>query len=323
MFSTTWMPESPLSALQQRAFLYQKIRRFFLDKKVLEVETPVLSSFANTDTQIDVFQTQAINADSERAFLRTSPEFFHKRLLASGSGDIFEIAKVFRLGEQSSLHNPEFAMLEWYRLGFDLSALMNEVAELVLMLFSAFQLPVLPVKHQSYAQLFESNLKINPFGIALDKLNDLCRIHGFHGVNLERDAALDFLFAVVIEPALPKGELLFVSNFPASQAALAQINPEDESTCLRFELLWQGVELANGYQELTDAKEQLERFEADNLWREVNGKLSMPIDHNLIDAMRVGLPKCSGVAIGLDRLLMQLTKAKKISSVLSFPANKA
>lgn len=317
------MPECPLSAVQKRAFLYQKIRHFFLQRRVIEVESPVLSRHANTDIQIDVFSTQAIRPVDEHAYLRTSPEFFHKRLLAAGSGDVFEIAKVFRLGEQSHLHNPEFTLLEWYRLDFDLCGLMEEVAELVQALFVAFELPQLPVRHQTYSQLFETYLSVNPFKATVKQLNGLCVEFGFHGSELSRDESLDFLFGVVIEPALPKNELLFVNRFPASQAALAQIDPNDSDVCLRFELLWQGVELANGYQELMDATEQHRRFEEDNHWRKANGKCVLPIDQNLIWALEAGLPACSGVAMGLDRLLMQLIGVDALSSVLPFPADKA
>lgn len=323
MSSNDWMPGCPLTAVQQRAFLYQQIRLFFAKKGVLEVETPVLSSHANSDTQIDVFQTQSIKINSKQAFLRTSPEFFHKRLLASGSGDIFEIAKVFRLGEASAVHNPEFTMLEWYRLGFDLRAMMAEVAALISVLFESFEWPQLPVRHVSYAELFRQYVGGSVFKSSLMQLNQWCRQHGYHGKDLERNAAMDFLFAVVIEPALPKNELLFVYHFPASQAALAQINPQDCNSCLRFELLWNGVELANGYQELTDANEQRQRFESDQKWRQKNGKPVMPLDAHLLDALDVGLPACSGVAVGLDRLLMHLIKASDLSAVLPFPSLRA
>ncbi|WP_154222188.1 EF-P lysine aminoacylase EpmA [Marinicella rhabdoformis] len=323
MTAPKWMPECPLSAIQKRAFLYQKIRQFFADKGVMEVETPVLSRHANTDRQIDVFCTQSINSIDDFAYLRTSPEFFHKRLLAAGSGDIFEIAKVFRLGEQSHLHNPEFSMLEWYRLDFKLGCLMKEMAALMQSLFVAFGLPELPVRHQTFTQLFEEYVAINPFKTTQKNLNDLSVEYGFHGADLSRDEALDFLFGVVIEPALPEDELLFVDRFPASQAALAQIDPDDANVCLRFELLWNGVELANGYQELTDATEQRTRFKADNEWRNSHGKRAKPIDENLLAALEAGLPQCSGVAVGLDRLLMHLMGAGGLSAILPFSADRA
>ena len=200
---------------------------------------------------------------------------------------------------------------------------MHAGAELINTLFVAFELPKLPVRHQSYAQLFDAYVAIDPFDLSPKELNKKCREFGFHGEDLERDAALDFLFGVVIEPVLPNDELLFVDRFPASQAALAQIDPVNPDVCLRFELLWNGVELANGYQELTDTVEQKQRFEADNLWRESHDKAAMPIDQNLLSAIAAGLPPCSGVAVGLDRLLMHLLKAQDLSAVLAFPADKA
>lgn len=317
------MLQCPLTALQQRAFLYQQIRAFFQQLDVLEVETPVLSGHANTDVNIDVFSSQGIHRCSGRSYLRTSPEFFHKRMLASGVGDLFEIAKVFRLGEASKRHNPEFTMLEWYRLDFELFDLIDEVSALMQALLAAFDWPELPVRHSSYAELAETHLGFNPLNASVTTLNAHCRSLGYHGTDLDANQALDFLFGVGIEPKLSSDELLFVYHFPASQAALAAINPDDAHTCLRFELLWQGVELANGYQELTDAKEQQRRFQADNTTRQAMGKSTLPYDQHLIDAMTSGLPNCSGVAMGLDRLLMLLTRTENLQDILPFPADRA
>lgn len=315
------MPECPLDAVQQRAFLYQQIRHFFAQRKVMEVETPVISSHANTDVQIEVFQTQGITADADVGYLRTSPEFFHKRLLAAGSGDIYEIAKVFRLGESSRRHNPEFTMLEWYRLDWTLFDLMDEVAVLMQSILGAFGWPKAEVKHITYVDLCQLHLGFNPITTQQDELNRCCQEHGYHGDAMSHSQCLDFLFAVVVEPKLNPIDLLFVYHFPASQAALAQINPEDPSTCLRFELMWQGLELANGYQELTDAEEQRQRFEQDNQVRSDMNKPTLPYDAHLLAAMAAGLPACSGVALGLDRLLMKLLKTDSLTGVLPFPAN--
>ncbi len=319
----SWSTQCPLSALRQRAFLYQYIRTFFRERNVLEVETPVMSSYANTDVQIDVFSTQGISDAHDKAYLRTSPEFFHKRLLASGFGDLFEIAKVFRQGEQSGRHNPEFSMLEWYRLDFSLADLMNEVAELMLHLLALYDHPKAQVTRISYRLLYQQYLSIDPLQLGRDELNSLCQEKGYYGDRLTFDQALDFLFGVVISTQLPKDELIFVYHFPASQAALAQINPEDNQTCLRFELMWQGIELANGYQELTDMNEQMTRFICDNETRKKIGKKVLPFDQHLLDAMGAGLPACSGVALGLDRLLMNLLEVNTVSDVLPFPAHSA
>lgn len=311
---------SPLSVLKQRAFLMSKIRAFFAEKDVLEVETPILSSAANTDLQIEVFQTQAIIENQQSAYLRTSPEFFHKRLLAAGCGDVFEIAKVFRLGESTKLHNPEFTLLEWYRLGFDMSQLMAEVVELVQSLRHAFGLGEMKVNTISYQQIFKEKLKLDPFAVDTASLNLAAKAAGYHGDDLDRTAALDFMFAVKLEPLLNTEEGYLIHDFPVEQAALSQVHPLHKDRCLRFEFLWGGIELANGYQELTDAEEQQKRFEQDNQNRLHMGKAALPIDQRFIEALQAGLPACSGVAVGVDRLLMCLLGFDDIKQVLAFEA---
>ncbi|MCB1582340.1 MAG: EF-P lysine aminoacylase GenX [Xanthomonadales bacterium] len=312
--------QSPLSLLRQRAFLLTEIRTFFQQRKVLEVETPILSSAANTDLQIEVFSTQPIKPDKSSAFLRTSPEFFHKRLLAQGSGDIFEMAKVFRYGETTRLHNPEFTLLEWYRLDFDLKQLMFEVVELVQYLRQQMGLDVMTINTCSYQQIFIEKLSIDPFKTSADELNRLAIEAGYHGEPLDLTAALDFMFAIRLEPQLQKDEGYLIYDFPVEQAALSQVHPDYPDRCLRFEFLWGGVELANGYQELTDANEQLKRFEQDNHNRQIRGKDKLPIDQHLITALQQGLPGCSGVAVGVDRLLMCLLGKDDINEVLAFMA---
>lgn len=313
--------QSPLELLKQRAFLLSAIRDFFRQREVLEVETPVLSSAANTDLQIEVFQTQALTENNQQAFLRTSPEFFHKRLLVAGSGDIFEIAKVFRRDEATQLHNPEFSLLEWYRLGYKMRDLMAEVVELIQYLRQQFDMPAMPVKHYSYQQIFNDYLDFDPFVVNKAELNQMAQQAGYHGEPLDRTAALDFMFAVQLEPKLDKNQGYLIDNFPIEQAALAEAHPELPDRCLRFEFLWGGIELANGYQELTDADEQLKRFEQDNQNRLAMGKTALPIDQNLIKALQQGLPACSGVAVGVDRLLMCLLGYEDIKKVLAFSAD--
>lgn len=316
-----WSFQSPLSCLRQRAFLLAEIRRFFQERAVLEVQTPIASSAANTDQQIDVFSTEAIHPDKENAYLRTSPEFFHKRLLASGSGDIFEIAPVFRRGEISRLHNPEFTLLEWYRVNFDMSALMTEVDDLFQKLAILFKLNLNDTKRISYQALFMEIAGIDPFNISCKALNEFCLKRGYHGPDLSRTAALDFVFAVVIQPELKNNDGILVYHFPIEQAALAQANPKDPGTCLRFELLYRGIELANGYQELQDEIQQRQRFEHDLEWRHQHNKQALPMDEHLLSALKHGMPACSGVALGVERLHMCLTQANDIREVMGFDAH--
>ncbi len=316
-----WQINGPLQVIQQRAFLLAAIRSFFREKNVMEVETPVLSSAANTDLQIAVFSSQAIVANKQQSFLRTSPEFFHKRLLASGIGDIFEVAKVFRVGESTALHNPEFTLLEWYRLNFDMQQLMGEVLELIQALRASFGLKPMSVFVTTYQALFEKHLHFNPFDITDECLNYNANSAGYLGPVLSRTEALDFMFGVQIEPLLADGKGYLIHDFPIEQAALAKAHPQFSDRCLRFEFLWGGVELANGYQELTDAVEQRQRFELDNINRVASGKPELPIDERLIEALDYGLPACAGVAVGVERLLMCLLDKKSINDVMPFMAS--
>ncbi|MCW8869819.1 MAG: EF-P lysine aminoacylase EpmA [Proteobacteria bacterium] len=316
-----WSFQSPLSCLRQRAFLLAEIRQFFQERAVLEVQTPIVSSAANTDQQIDVFSTEAIHPDKKNAYLRTSPEFFHKRLLASGSGDIFEIAPVFRRGEISRLHNPEFTLLEWYRVNFDMSALMTEVDDLFHRLALHFELKPGQTEIITYQTLFINMAGFDPFDISDESLNVFCQDRGYHGADLTRTEALDFVFAVVIQPELKNKEGMMVYHFPIEQAALAQAHPHDKHTCLRFEFLYQGIELANGYQELQDESQQRQRFETDLNWRRQHNKQALPVDEHLLSALKHGMPACSGVAVGLERLHMCLIKANGIREVMGFDAH--
>ncbi len=318
---TNWQINGPLQVIRQRAFLLSEIRAFFSTKEVLEVETPVLSSAANTDLQIEVFKTQGIVQNQSAAYLRTSPEFFHKRLLASGSGDIFELARVFRMDESTALHNPEFTLLEWYRLDYTMYQLMDEVVELIHILRLAFGLKSMKTVQITYQSLYQKYLKFDPFNVDLDQLNQLAKEAGYHGSELSKTQALDFMFGVKIAPLLEPNSGYLIHDFPIEQAALAQAHPEHPDRCLRFEFLWGGMELANGYQELTDAQEQLSRFEQDNLNRQLAGKVKLPIDGRLIGAMEAGLPACSGVALGIERLLMCLLECQTINEVMPFTAD--
>lgn len=317
----SWSFQSPLSRLQQRAFLLAEIRHFFEQRAVMEVQTPILSSAANSDQQIEVFTTQAIKPDKQSAYLRTSPEFFHKRLLASGSGDIFEIAPVFRRDEITPLHNPEFTLLEWYRLDFDLCQLMAEVEALFQSLARRFELPIKGTQKMAYQDLFAQYANLNPLAVSDRELQDFCLNHGYQGSELTRTEALDFIFAIVIQPQLDDCDGLFIYHFPIEQAALAAVNPDNPKTCLRFEFLYRGIELANGYRELQDAQVQAKRFQDDLTWRANRGKPQRPLDEHLLAALAHGLPDCSGVAMGIERLHMCLVAADNLTEIMGFRAD--
>ncbi len=311
------LSQCSLQVLKQRAFLLQKIRHYFESQDVLEVETPILSSAGNTDIHIDSFTSQAINPDFEKSYLRTSPEFPLKRLICSGVGDVFEIAKVFRLGEISRTHNVEFTLLEWYRLDFNYLQLIEDVKALFYKLFDAFEVSYKTSQTLTFFQSFQNILAINIEEITRKELNQVCAENGYSGSVLSKDEALDYLFATQIQPRLDKKCLTFITHYPASQAALSEIDSENPLYSLRFEVFYQGQELGNGYQELTDGEELLHRFKEDNNQRKNH---TIRIDKNLINAMTVGMPACSGIAVGIDRLLMVLTGIDNISKVLSFNA---
>ncbi len=311
--------ETPQPAAISRAFLYQIIRDFFRQRQVLEVETPLLSVAGNTDPAIESFHT----ADDPPKWLRTSPEFFHKRLLAEQGFDLFEIGKVFRRGESGPRHNPEFSLLEWYRLDYTLDELMQEVAQLLHAVYAGFGQRLRTPVFWRYDDVFQQYTGLSALSAPLRTLQDACLKTGYQGEPLSRDACLDLLFSLRVQPELEKSRAVFVSHYPASQAALAQIDANDPRQALRFECFVDGMELANGYQELTDAAEQARRFAADINTRKQRGLPPVPMDRQLLSALETGLPECSGVALGLDRLLMLVTGASHIQDVLWFPWEKA
>ncbi len=295
------------------------IRAFFASRDVLEVETPYLAHAAVTDPAIESLAT-VVNGVS--AYLHTSPEFAMKRLLAAGCGDCFQIARVFRGGERGRHHNPEFTLLEWYRHDYDAERLMAEVVTLIHVLVPAGQTLPRP-RRISYRALFEEGLGIDPLRAPTAALEQCARVHGVAPAGaLERDGWLDLLLAQWVQPRLAPDQLTLVYDYPASQAALARLNP-DALTAARFEVYWGELELANGFHELTDAAEQLRRFESDCAERRRDGRAEPPADTRLLAALRHGLPDCAGVALGLDRLLMKLTGARHIDQVLAFPFERA
>ena len=300
-----WQPSAAIEALKARQQLNQSIRRFFAEREVMEVETPVLSQAAVMDPNIEPMCTV------DGRYLQTSPEYPMKRLLCAGSGDIYQIARVFRRGEAGHKHNPEFSMLEWYRLNWDHQQLMREVAELAQRLLSGVY-GDLPVVYLTYQQAMQQYAGIDGLTASMAVIQQKGVELAGHDLQLTRDGWLDIIMSHAVEPNLPAHTLVFIEDFPASQAALARVidNGQEPAVARRFELYFNGTELANGYHELTDAKEQRHRFE-----QEAGGR---PMDENLLAALQAGMPDCAGVAMGLDRILMLQLEVEHIADVLAF-----
>lgn len=310
-----WEPTADLETLRARATILECIRAFFREREMLEVETPHLSPAAVTDPHIA--SVRAAPQDGLR-YLHTSPEYAMKRLLAAGSGPIWQLCKVFRDGESGSRHNPEFTLLEWYRPGWSMDELMDEVETLARTL-----IPDLPsAERLTYRQAFRETVRIDPLTCSTEDIRVTAQALGSPELGEDTDAWRDFLLTHAIEPRLPA--FCFLQDFPASQAALARIRPGSEPPVAeRFELYLRGMELANGYRELTDPKELRRRFTADNACRRKWGLPEMPPDERLLAAMEHGLPECAGVALGLDRLVMQALGLERIEKVLTFSWNRA
>jgi lysyl-tRNA synthetase class 2 len=308
-----WQPVATQAALAARARLLAQLRTFFELRSVLEVETPLLGAGTVTDVHIDPMSC------GER-WLQTSPEYAMKRLLAAGSGSIYQICKAFRQGEAGTRHNPEFTMLEWYRPDFTLHDLVQEVASLVCEVLEREAWG-----QCTYQQLFQHYLELDPFTLDTAALAAFARER--LDINFEpehRDTWLDLLLSHLIEPHLAERGMLFVYDYPPSQAALARLRRDgDHQVAERFELYVDGVELANGYCELTDAQEQASRFAGDNEQRIAAGLASRPADLRLLQALEQGLPACSGVALGVDRLLMLQLGASSLAEVISFDWSRA
>ena len=319
---TQWQPSASIKNLLTRAKLIEEIRRFFTDRGLLEVETPVLSEFGVTDVHLATFSTEFVSPFGEQSktlWLSTSPEYHMKRLLAAGSGPIFQIGKVFRNEEAGNRHNPEFTMLEWYRPHFDMYRLINEVDDL---LQQILECP--PAESMSYQFAFQQYVGLDPLSADLSELAEKAKKHQLIGAeNENRDTLLQFLFSTVVEPQIGQEVPVVVYHFPASQAALAQISSEDLRVAERFEFYYKGLELANGFHELSDAREQLRRFQQDNLQREKMGLPVRAIDTRLLAALQAGIPNCSGVALGVDRLLMIAMGTESIKDVISFAIDNA
>jgi lysyl-tRNA synthetase class 2 len=307
-----------IAALRQRAALNALIRAFFAERDVLEVETPILSAAGNTEPNIDSFHTRFsghVDAGSAQRWLRTSPEYPLKRLLAAGVGDCYELGRVFRNGEAGGRHNPEFTLLEWYRVGWDHHRLIEETAALVLAALGLVQRTA-TLRVIDYRGLYQQALEIDPLDASLEQLQAPLGQIRIDADGLTRDDWLDLLMTHCIQPGFDDDTMTVVHDWPASQAALARVRPGTPPLAERFELYLGAVELANGYHELNDAAEQRARFERDLATRRARGDVLPPLDEPLLAALP-GLPDCAGVAVGVDRLLMALNRTPRIADVLA------
>ncbi|MGQ0800947.1 MAG: EF-P lysine aminoacylase EpmA [Pseudomarimonas sp.] len=321
-----WRPAATMATLRLRAKLNALVRDHFAHTAALEVETPMLSQAGNTDPNIASFSllfSGPTTAGASQRWLRTSPEFALKRLLAAGVGDCYELGRVFRDGEAGGRHNPEFSMLEWYRIGWDDQRLMAEAAQLVMAALGLVGKSA-RVEQVSYRQLFITALALDPMTASLDELRDRATSIHIDPVGLTRDAWLDLLLTHLIQPHFANDQLLMLHDYPASQCALAKIRGKGvDAVAERFEVFLGPLELANGYHELTDAAEQRRRFERDLDTRQVRGTPAPAMDERLLAALKSGLPACSGVALGMDRLLAAMLDSNEIASTLAFPFARA
>jgi len=310
----SWEPSASLANLRIRAQILKIIRDFFAARDVMEVETPLICHTSVTDTYIQSIPV-LINQEKTPYYLQTSPEYAMKRLLAAGFGAIYQISKAFRQEEIGRWHNPEFTMLEWYRPGFNHHHLMDEMDTLLQLIL---QTPA--AERKTYAELFQTYLQINPHQTSIAELSACAKqkqINIAAEIN-EIDTWLTILMTHCIEPELGKNQPCFIYDFPASQAALARIEPGEPPVAARFEVYYQGIELANGFYELQDVNEQRKRFENNLLERKQAGLPLLKIDELFLAALHHGLPDCAGVALGIDRLIMLSTKSEHIAQVLSF-----
>lgn len=322
--ATDWRPTAPRATLAARAQALQITREFFALRDVLEVETPALVNAPVSDVNLQSLVVHGSGTANGRAmFLHTSPEYAMKRLLAADSGDIYQICRVFRGSERGSQHNPEFTMVEWYRLGLPLEALMGEVATLVLQLLGE-RGAERHVEFVSYRDALAQHAGIDAIEASDAALQARARELGFASTDAPtRDAALDFIVSHCVGPRLGRGALTFLHRYPASQAALARLDPDDQRVALRFELYADGIELANGFHELAHAGDQRARFVADQDARQQRGLPVHPLDEHLLAALTAGLPDCVGVALGFDRVLMLAHGAERIDQVIAFPIERA
>jgi lysyl-tRNA synthetase class 2 len=318
--SADWRPTAGRAALVLRAELLGRARAFFAARGVLEVDTPALSQAATTDPHIASLATDVRGAG--RRFLHSSPEFAMKRLLAAGAGDIYQVCKVFRDGERGRVHNVEFTLIEWYRVGMDHQALMSEVTELLRVLLGAGRVD--PAQRLRFADALERHAGLDPFTADAEGCARCLERHGIAvPVEREREALLDLITGEIVGPRLGHGGASFVYDYPAGRAALARVRAAEPPVAERFECYLAGLELANGFNELGDAREQRRRFERDLAERARLGRPHVPIDERMLAALASGLPSCAGVALGFDRVVMLAAGAHRIDEVIAFPSERA
>lgn len=294
-----------------------RARTFFATRDMLEVDTPILSRFSVTDPNIESLSA-ALDQEPD-LYLQTSPEYKMKRLLAAGFGDIFQICKVFRDGELGRNHLPEFTMIEWYRLNFGLQEIMRETIGFVAALLDRADLPA-TAEIISYQGAFKNTLGLDPLSADIAELARCANADEQlrAAIGNDRDAWLDFVLADRVAPRFASSGLTAICHYPASQAALARLCPDDAAVADRFEVYYGNLELANGFVELTDVDEQMRRFEDDRMVRRRNGKADHRIDDEFIGALRAGLPACAGVAVGFDRVLMLHEDRSNLRAVTNF-----
>ena len=313
MRGSSYEPVASAATLAFRRRLRATLRRWFREKNIDEAETSVLVATPVSDPGIRSFSVPLTGTD-ERRYLHTSPEYQMKRLLAAGSGDIYQIAPVFRDGEAGARHQPEFTLIEWYRLGFGLDEIVADTLELIGLALG----PEQSRRIVDFRDAFLAATGLDPLLVTDGELLRACgsvaeRLHG------DRNACLDWLTATAVIPQLDAGVATVVRHYPVSQAALAAVNPDDERTALRFEIFFAGMEIANGFVELTDPGEQRRRFEQDRKVRAVRGSEDTCPDEALLAALEAGLPPCAGVAVGFDRLVMAALGIRDIRDVQAFP----
>lgn len=312
-----WQPTASLETLRARANLLRAIRAFFHERGVLEVETPTLCHTSVTDPAIESIQAVV---NGQPAYLQTSPEYAMKRLLAAYATSIYQITKAYRQDESGRFHNPEFTMLEWYRVGFDHHQLMDEMDALLQHLTGCN-----PAERLTYHDIFNNTLNIDPHHADEATLKACVKAQGinFHGELDSRDAWLQLLLSHCIEPTLGLTRPVFIYDFPASQASLARLLPTQPPVAARFEVYWKGIELANGFYELQSANEQQRRFEENLATRKAQQQPLLPVDEALLAALSHGLPDCAGVALGIDRLIMLALSCKQLQDVMAFSFDRA
>ncbi len=315
-----WLPVAGVDTAKRRAAMLASARRHFAEQGILEVDTPILSRAAVSDCGIESVAVKLSLDPEHEYYLHTSPEFCMKRLLAAGFPDVAQICKVFRDAEAGRRHRPEFTMIEWYRLGFGLDAIMRDTASLIASVLGG-ALPEARSVDVSYREAFQMHAGVDPHTAAIDALADVAGADHDLRVSLgdDRDAWLDLLMSTKVAPEFDGSCLTFVHHYPASQAALARLCPDDASTADRFEAFYGNIELANGYVELTDASEHRRRFRSDQERRRRRGERVRPLDNALLESLDAGLPPCAGVAVGFDRLLMIASGADDIRQVMHFP----